>query len=137
MDYLVLEIPNNPYIIDCLSVLMPYAVPLRMGLYKDASNIVNGAINPSSHVIFWEKYINISRNVHVYHCKQTTYVDKFAGCSAATFQYNYRKLFGVRKAVSSALHRGSFFMNYSIFQRCSWPRKLMTSQRERSSRSPL
>lgn len=100
MDYLVLEIPNNPYIIDCLSVLMPYAVPLRMGLYKDASNIVNGAINPSSHVIFWEKYINISRNVHVYHCKQTTYVDKFAGCSAATFQYNYRKLFGVRKAVS-------------------------------------
>ncbi|ESU39111.1 Hypothetical protein DHA2_150505 [Giardia duodenalis] len=99
-DYLVLEIPNNPYIIDCLSVLMPYAVPLRMGLYKDASNIVNGAINPSSHVIFWEKYINISRNVHVYHCKQTTYVDKFAGCSAATFQYNYRKLFGVRKAVS-------------------------------------
>lgn len=100
MDYLILEIPNNPYLIDCLAVFMPHAVPLRMGLYKDATNIVNGAMNPSSHVVFWEKYINISRNMHVYQCKQTTYIDKFADYSAATFQYNYRKLFGVRKAVS-------------------------------------
>lgn len=100
VDYLILEIPNNPYLIDCLAVFMPHAVPLRMGLYKDATNIVNGAMNPSSHVVFWEKYINISRNMHVYQCKQTTYIDKFADYSAATFQYNYRKLFGVRKAVS-------------------------------------
>lgn len=100
VDYLVLEIPNNPYVIECLAVLMPHAVPLRMGLYKEASNIINAAMNPSSHVVFWEKYINISRNVHVYQCKQTTYIDKIINCSAETFQYNYRKLFGVRKSIS-------------------------------------
>ncbi|TNJ26441.1 hypothetical protein GMRT_10340 [Giardia muris] len=99
-DYLVYTLPIRADMLRLLAYFVPYAVPLRFSLYRDALNKLSDVVRclPRAST-FYEQSLSVSRHMHVLRLPEATKLAYLGDLTTSSLGYEYQKISAFRHAV--------------------------------------